>query len=124
MAAVVASSVTLKPEVPFAAAEESWVVATDLAEELARSGVPFHRAHQLVGKLVLDSARSGKKPSDWSVEDLSAFAPEFKPEMARLLQPKEGMNSRNLPGGTGPDAVRSATEAARRRLEEIRARPQ
>ncbi len=53
---------------------------------------------------------------------LSAFAPEFKPEMARLLQPKEGMNSRNLPGGTGPEAVRSATEAARRRLEEIRAR--
>jgi argininosuccinate lyase len=124
MAAVVASSVTLKPEVPFAAAEESWVVATDLAEELARSGVPFHRAHQLVGKLVLDSARSGKKPSDWSVEDLSAFAPEFKPGMARLLQPKEGMNSRNLTGGTGPEAVRGATEAARRRLEEIRARPQ
>src|SRR4051794_34345079 len=124
MAAVVASSVTLKPEIPLAAAEESWVVATDLAEELARSGVPFHRAHQLVGKLVLESTRSGKKPSDWSAEELPAFAPEFTPEMARLLQPKEGMKSRNLPGGTGPDAVRGAMEAARRRLEEIRRRPQ
>ncbi len=70
MAAVVASSVTLKPEVPLEAAEESWVVATDLAEELARSGVPFHRAHQLVGKLVLESTKSGKKPSDWNAEKL------------------------------------------------------
>ena len=123
MAAVVASSVILKPDIPLAAAEESWVVATDLAEELARSGVPFHRAHQLVGKLVLESTKTGKKPSDWSAEELSAFAPEFKPEIARLLQPKEGMKSRNLPGGTGPEAVRGATEAARRRLEEIRTRP-
>jgi argininosuccinate lyase len=116
--------VTLKPEIPLAAAEESWVVATDLAEELARSGVPFHRAHQLVGKLVLESTNNGKKPSDWSGEQLSAFAPEFTPEMSRLLQPKEGMKSRNLPGGTGPEAVRSATGAARRRLEEIRTRLQ
>jgi len=124
MTRAVIESVKLHPAKPAAAAEESWVVATDLAEELARSGVPFHRAHQLVGKLVLESTRSGKKPSDWSAEELPAFAPEFTPEMARLLQPKEGMKSRNLPGGTGPDAVRGAMEAARRRLEEIRRRPQ
>ncbi len=124
MAAVVASSVTLKPEKPLAAAEESWVVATDLAEELARSGVPFHRAHQLVGKLVLESTKSGRKPSDWSAEELSAFAPEFKPEMVRLLEPREGMKSRNLPGGTGPEAVRAATADARNRLESLRKRLQ
>src|SRR5690242_8603212 len=57
MAAVVASSITLKPEIPLEAAEESWVVATDLAEELARRGVPFHRAHRVVGRLVLESVK-------------------------------------------------------------------
>jgi argininosuccinate lyase len=124
MAAVVASSVTLKPEIPLEAAEESWVVATDLAEDLARSGVPFHRAHQLVGKLVLESTKSGRKPSDWSAEELTAFAPEFKPGMVRLLEPKEGMKSRNLPGGTGPQAVRNAMAEARTRLEELRSRLQ
>ncbi len=120
MAAVVASSVTLKPEIPLEAAEESWVVATDLAEELARSGVPFHRAHQIVGKLVLESTRTGRKPSDWNADELTAFAPEFKPEMVRLLQPKEGMRSRNLPGGTAPEAVRNAMSDARRRLQDLR----
>ena len=115
---------TLKPDVPLEAAEESWVVATDLAEDLARSGVPFHRAHQLVGKLVLESTKGGRKPSDWSAQELTAFAPEFKPEMVRLLAPKEGMKSRNLPGGTGPDAVRNAMAEARTRLGQVRERLQ
>ncbi|HEX4773251.1 MAG TPA: argininosuccinate lyase [Bryobacteraceae bacterium] len=120
MAKVVAESVTLKPRVPAAAAEASWVVATDLAEELARSGVPFHRAHQLVGGLVLESVKSGRKPSDWTAESLAAFAPEFKPEMVRLLNPLEGMKTRELPGGTGPAAVAAALKEAADRLDKLR----
>ncbi|MBV8551696.1 MAG: argininosuccinate lyase [Acidobacteriaceae bacterium] len=116
MAKVVADSVVLYTSKPAIAAEESWVVATDLAEELARSGVPFHRAHQIVGQLVLYSVNNGKKPSDWKGEALAAFAPEFKPEMARLLTPSEGMKSRELPGGTGPQAVAKALQEAGQRL--------
>ena len=116
MIKAVAESVTLNASVPAAAADESWVVATDLAEELARHGVAFHRAHQIVGKLVLDSVNSGKKPSDWTPDALAAFAPEFTPAMARLLSPIEGMKSRGLPGGTGPNAVAEALRLARQRL--------
>jgi argininosuccinate lyase len=95
------------------------VVATDLAEELARSGVPFHRAHQLVGQLVLESIKSGVKPASWTPEALSDFAPEFTPEMARLLSPVEGMKSRELPGGTGPNTVRTALNDAEARLASL-----
>jgi argininosuccinate lyase len=117
MEAVIQSS-RLNPARPWAAAEESWVVATDLAEELARAGTPFHRAHQLVGQLVLESVKQGKKPSDWTPSALTAFAPEFTPEMARLLNPAEGMKSRELPGGTGPAAVSDALDQAEARLGE------
>ncbi|MBV9268566.1 MAG: argininosuccinate lyase [Acidobacteriaceae bacterium] len=120
MARVVAESTVLNPAIPAAAAEESWVVATDLAEELSRHGVPFHRAHQVVGQLVLESTKSGKKPSDWKPEALAQFAPEFKPEMARLLNPAEGMKTRELPGGTGPQAVAAALSEAHNRLERMR----
>ena len=122
MAKVVADSVVLNPAKPAAAAEDSWVVATDLAEELSRSGVPFHRSHQIVGQLVLESVKSGKKPSAWTGESLAAFAPEFKPEMARLLNPIEGMKSRALPGGTAPDAVGGALSEAKTRLEAFQQR--
>src|SRR5579883_344659 len=121
MAAAVAQSVTLNPKIPAASAEESWVVATDLAEELARRGVPFHRAHQLVGKLVLESVKAGKSPSDWDAASLAAFAPEFHPDMAQLLRPGEGMKTRELPGGTGPRAVARALAEAEERLAALRA---
>jgi argininosuccinate lyase len=122
MARAVVESLVLRPEVPRAAAEGSWVVATDLAEELARSGVPFHRAHQLVGQFVLESVKLGKKPSDWDGPSLAAFAPEFKAEMASLLSPANGMQSRELPGGTGPRAVAVALHEAERRLGILRER--
>jgi argininosuccinate lyase len=116
MAKAVAESLTLDSVEALAVAEESWLVATDLAEELARSGVPFHRAHQIVGRLVLESIKGAKKPSDWTGESLAAFAPEFKPEMARLLTATEGMKTRELSGGTGPKAVARALDEADERL--------
>jgi argininosuccinate lyase len=117
MEAVIAAA-RLHAAKPAAAAEESWVVATDLAEALARAGIPFHNAHQLVGRLVLESVTQGRKPSDWTAEQLAAFAPEFTPEMAKLLHPVEGMKTRELPGGTGPAAVARALEQAEARLRE------
>ena len=116
MARSVVESVTLRPILAASAAAESWVVATDLAEALARAGTPFHQAHQLVGRLVLESVRAGRKPSDWTAAELQSFAPEFTPEIARLFDPAAGMQSREIPGGTGPDTVAAALREARTRL--------
>jgi argininosuccinate lyase len=121
MARAVVDSLTLLPEPPLAAAEQSWLVATDLAEALARGGTPFHAAHQIVGRLVLESVRTGRKPADWSPEDLASFAPEFRPEMAALLKPAEGMRTREIVGGTGPESVRRALAEAEARLDSLRA---
>ena len=120
MLRVVIESTQLRPAVPAHAAEESWVIATDLAEALARAGTPFHRAHQIAGRLVLESVKQGKKPSDWTAAELVAFAPEFRPEMAALLAPEAGMRSREVPGGTGPQTVARALDEAERRLDEMR----
>ncbi|MBI2685414.1 MAG: argininosuccinate lyase [Acidobacteria bacterium] len=116
MIAEVTRTVVLKPEVPAEAAEVSWAVATDIAEALARAGTPFHQAHKLAGKLVLHSLQAGKKPADWTPEALASFSPEFQPAMAALMNPKEGMKSRQVPGGTAPEQVRQALAAAEQRL--------
>jgi argininosuccinate lyase len=119
MIRVVIETTSLKPEPPARAADESWVVATDLAEALARAGTPFHRAHQIAGKLVLESVKAGKTPADWTAEELMRFAPEFRPEMAELLKPRAGMKSRELPGGTGPETVARALDEAEARLAQM-----
>jgi argininosuccinate lyase len=120
MARVVISSVRLHSCRPAQAAEESWVVATDLAEALARAGTPFHQAHQIVGRFVLESVRTGKKPSDWTAAEMQSFAPEFTSEFAALLDPKKGMGTREIAGGTGPAAVGRALEEARHRLARMK----
>ncbi len=120
MARSVVDGAKLNVDRPAAAAEESWVVATDLAEALARNGTPFHQAHQIVGRLVLSSVRAGKKPADWTAADLAAFAPEFTSAMAALLSPPEGMKSREIAGGTGPRAVALALDEAEERLQRLR----
>jgi argininosuccinate lyase len=116
MARAVIDSVRLLPARPAAAAEESWVVATDLAEALARAGTPFHQAHQIVGRFVLESVRRGRKPADWTPEEMARFAPELTGDLAALLDPRKGMQSREIPGGTGPQSVAAALVAARERL--------
>jgi argininosuccinate lyase len=116
MMAAVVESTRLHPGKPAEAARESWVVATDLAEALARAGTPFHRAHQIVGKLVLESVQQGKQPLEWTADQLTAFAPEFTADMVRLLDPSEGMKTRELPGGAGPAAVAQALDEAEARL--------
>ena len=120
MARAVADSVTLSPAKALRGAEESWVVATDLAEALARSGTPFHQAHQIVGALVLESIRRGKRPADWTASELAAFSPQFTAEFACLLAPAEGMKSREILGGTGPQSVAQALIRARQRLASMR----
>jgi len=113
MMSAVAASTTLQPERPAAAVSESWVVATDLAEALARAGTPFHRAHQIVGRFVLESVRAGRKPGDWTAEEIERFAPEFTADMAALLEPGAGIGSREIAGGTGYRAVAEALAQAK-----------
>jgi argininosuccinate lyase len=120
MMKAVIDSATLDPSVPAASAEQSWVVATDLAEALARAGTPFHSAHQIAGRLVLASVQSGKNPADWTAGELTAFDPAFKPEMIALMQPREGMKTREVTGGTAPSAVAKALDEAQNRIAEWR----
>jgi len=120
MARVVVETTRLKPAPPLAAVEESWAIATDLADALARNGIPFHQAHKIVGRLVLESVSHGKKPADWTAESLAAFDPAFTPEMARYLKPSEGIRTREIAGGTGPQAVAAALDEAEIRLAALR----
>jgi len=102
-----------------AAADEGWVSATALAEALSRKGVPFHRAHQIVGALVLESVRAGKKPQDWTTEQLQAVAPEFDDEARELLTARRALGNHVLPGGTASTSVRNALDEAAKRLEQM-----
>jgi argininosuccinate lyase len=120
MAAIVARQTKLNPALPEKACAESWVVATDIAEALARNGLAFHQSHKLAGRLVLHGIRTGKNPADFTAGELNAFDANFTPEFVQILRdPRHGMQTRAVPGGTAPQAVAQALAAAAERLSKL-----
>ena len=112
----------LRPPAMQTAVDDSWSCATALAESLARRGVPFHRAHQIVGGLVRDSVQQGKWPRDWTLDELRAVAPEFDAEALAMLSPRRALENHGVPGGTAPASVAAALVEAERRLADLRGR--
>lgn len=113
LAAQVVETTALRPEAMRKASAEGWLCATDLAEFLATKGVAFHKAHEIVGKLVLDSVRAGKQSESCSLEELQRYSPAFGKEALPLLAPEAGIARRTVPGGTAPASVNQALEQAR-----------
>lgn len=120
--ALCVSTARVRRETMERAADAGWVSATALAEVLARKGVPFHRAHQIVGRIVLASVKQEKRPQDWTLSELQEFAPEFDAEAKAALEPRKAVENHAVPGGTASEFVRQALRMAESRLARIRER--
>lgn len=93
-----------------AALDES-MLATDLAEYLARRGVPFRQAHHIVGGLVKLAETRGVKLSALSLEDFRSASNAFDDDVYGVFDFDASVKSRNVFGGTG--AVREQLELAK-----------
>jgi len=113
LAAQVVVTTSLHAETMHKAASDGWLCATDLAEFLAAKGVPFHEAHHVVGKLVLESVRAGKQPDHCTLEDLQRYSQQFDEKALALLLPVASVARRAVAGGTAPASVRAALKEAR-----------
>lgn len=87
--------------------------ATDLADYLVRTGMPFRKAHEVVGKLVAECIASSKGLEDLTLDDLKSIAPELTENALMLLQPENSAASRSIPGGTARSAVEKQLQAAK-----------
>ena len=94
-----------------AAANDPALGATDLAEHLVRDGVPFRKAHEIVGKLVRHAEQLGVSLRDVPEADLPQIAPELQVSALQVLSPSRAVAGRALPGGPAP--VQVTAEAQR-----------
>lgn len=99
-----------------AAAADPYLMATDLAEELVRLGVPFRIAHQRVGALVRHCRETGCSPESLSLQELQKIIPEAASSCVGIFSPERSVAARELPGGTGPKQVKRQLAAWRKRL--------
>lgn len=92
------------------------LLATELADYLVRRGVPFRRAHGIVGKLVRQAEKQGKDVAELELDELQKAAPEFGPDVRRALSVDAALKAKRAAGGTAPVRVRRALSTWKRRL--------
>jgi argininosuccinate lyase len=98
------------------ASEKGFLVATDLADYLTSNGMPFRKAHEIVGEMVLFSLEQKKELADLTLEEMKGFSRQIKQDVYEWLDPLSSVKKRNNPGGTSPEIVKKNLERARQEL--------
>ena len=98
------------------AAHGGFMAATDLADYLATSGVPFREAHEIVGKLVLACEREGRTLQELTLAELQAASPAFGTDALGAADIDAVVARRDTAGGTAPVRVAEQLAAAREAL--------
>jgi|SRR5690606_4880596 len=98
------------------AAGAAYSNATDLADYLARKGVPFREAHHVVGRLVGEALAQGVPLEALPLETLQAAEPRIEADVYAALDVESVVDARRSYGGTARERVREQIAAARRAL--------
>ncbi len=107
------ATLKVKGEKTRRAAEEGYILATDLADYLVGKGVPFREAHSIVGGLVRYAVEKGKTFKDLSLSEYKSFSPLFEEDVYSVTV-ASSLAARNVPGGTAPGQVAQQLARARR----------
>ena len=117
-AAIVLGSVTVNEERTREAATKGYLNATELADYLVKKGVAFRTAHDAVGRIVLLGIEKGKELNELSFEEMREIANEIEGDVFGVLSLEATLASKSETGGTSPELVAKALEAAKRLLAE------
>jgi argininosuccinate lyase len=99
------------------AIQKGYLEATDLADYLVGKGIPFRQAHVLVGRMVLHAIARDKELRDLDMEEMREFSRQIGQDVYDWLDPLSCVRRREIPGGTGPRAVKERIQEARREFE-------
>lgn len=99
------------------ALQGGFVTATDVADYLARKGVPFRSAHETVGKIVSYAEQGGKELSDLKLSEFRRFSKKIDEDIFQVITFSGSVESRNSLGATSTSNVRKEIASARRFLK-------
>ena len=105
--------ISAKKENMYNSAKRGFATATDLADYLVRKGMAFRDAHEVVGLAVRLGLESKRDLSEISLAELQQFSALITDDVFGFLTLEGSVAARKHIGGTAPDTVRSAIQAAR-----------
>ena len=106
----------VKAEAMERAALRGYATATDLADYLAKKGLPFRDAHEVVAHAVKVALGQGVDLAQLPLATLQGFDARIGEDVFEVLTLRGSMNARAIIGGTAPSQVRAQIERHRARL--------
>lgn len=95
------------------AAAGGFTNATEVADYLAKKGIPFRNAHEIVGKLVLDCIQKDKALDELTLGEFKAASQVIEEDIYEAINIEKCVAARNVPGGPAPDTVRRSIDLGR-----------
>lgn len=89
------------------------LLATDVADYLVERGVPFRRAHEIVGGIVRDLLEQGRDFDSLTPEEWRSYDARFGADGGARVTSRASVSARRTPQSTSPKAVASALAAVR-----------
>jgi argininosuccinate lyase len=108
--------IVVKPQAMERAALRGYATATDLADYLAKKGVPFRDAHEAVAHAVKVAMARGMDLAELPLAELQALHKDIGADVQAALTLRGSMHARAVVGGTAPVQVLRQIERHRARL--------
>ena len=103
----------------YEAAGDGYATATDVADYLARRGVPFRDAHAITGKLVRDCIATGKALTDLTLEEFKAASPVFEKDILVAVTTRASAEGRTSVGGSSQESAWAGINSIKHRLKKL-----
>ena len=100
------------------AAGDGYATATDVADYLAKRGVPFRDAHAVTGKLVRYCIENGKTLPSLTLEEFRAASPVFEADVLQTVTTRASAEGRNSVGGSSTESAKAGIASVRKRLKQ------
>ena len=110
------SSLQINADTMAAALTED-LLATDLADYLVRKGLPFRRAHHVVGEIVKLAADKEISLSALPLSALQSICDDFDSDVSAVFDFGRSVAQRKSFGGTAPEAVKAQIELAKAKMQ-------
>ena len=94
------------------AANDPNLLATDLAEYLVKKGMPFRKAHEVVGRL----AAKRKPLNQISLSELKKISPLFEVDVANVFDVRRSLSARTATGAPSPRNIAAQINKWRKTL--------
>ena len=113
------ATVTLNYDRLQKAASGGFMNALAAAAYLVRQGVPFRKAHELIGQAVQLCVEKGCELEQLSVQELNGCGIRANTAFYRSLTLSEVLEVHDVPGGTAPQQVKAALQKVKQTLSPI-----